>query len=126
MCSRPPASSSRSIRPSQYNDLDGDGVIGAAPTHRWWHPHARLSSATIRRLSGPDTNYLRYTGDDHVRARRHRSGQPSSGNDILIAGIGDDTLFGDGGNDQLEGGFGNDIINAGDGDDIITDMRRRR
>ncbi len=64
---------------------------------------------------GVDTNYLRYTGGDHVVLGG------TGANDTLIAGIGDDTLFGDGGNDLLEGGFGNDIINAGDGDDIIKD-----
>ncbi len=64
---------------------------------------------------GADTNYLRYTGDDHVVLGG------TEANDILIAGIGDDTLFGDGGNDNLEGGFGNDIINGGAGDDIIKD-----
>ena len=64
---------------------------------------------------GPDTNYLRYTGGDHVVL----GGTDAA--DTLIAGIGDDSLYGDGGNDRLEGGFGNDIINAGDGDDIITD-----
>ena len=62
-----------------------------------------------------DTNYLRYTGGDHVVL----GGTEAA--DILIAGIGDDTLFGDGGNDNLQGGFGNDIINAGAGDDIVTD-----
>ena len=65
--------------------------------------------------SGTDTNYLRYTGDDHVLLGG------TNANDILIASIGDDTLFGDGGNDRLEGGFGNDIINGGAGDDIIKD-----
>jgi Ca2+-binding RTX toxin-like protein len=65
--------------------------------------------------SGPDTNYLRYTGDEHVVLGG------TEGADILIASIGDDTLFGDGGNDRLEGGFGNDIINGGAGDDIIRD-----
>lgn len=64
---------------------------------------------------GADTNYLKYTGGDHVVLGGTEQ------NDILIAGIGDDTLYGDGGNDRLEGGFGNDIINAGDGDDIIVD-----
>ncbi|MGB3337873.1 MAG: peroxidase family protein, partial [Devosia sp.] len=72
----------------------------------------RNNPATV----GPDTNYLRYTGGDHVLL----GGTDNA--DILIAGIGDDTLFGDGGNDNLEGGHGNDIINAGDGDDIIRDM----
>ncbi|MCC7282643.1 MAG: hypothetical protein IT556_09690 [Acetobacteraceae bacterium] len=65
---------------------------------------------------GPDTNYLRYTGGEHVVLGG------TGGNDILVAGIGDDTLWGDGGNDRLDGGHGNDIINGGDGDDIITDL----
>ncbi len=65
---------------------------------------------------GPDSNYLRYTGDQHVLLGG------TEGNDILIGSEGDDTLFGDGGNDRLEGGAGNDIINGGDGDDIITDF----
>ncbi len=79
----------------------------------------RNNPATV----GLDTNYLRYTGDDHVVLGGTDPGNASnpSGNDIIIAGIGDDTLFGDGGNDRLEGGFGNDIINGGAGDDIITD-----
>ncbi|TCL64656.1 peroxidase family protein [Rhizobium sp. BK251] len=64
---------------------------------------------------GVDTNYLRYTGGDHVVLGGTNQA------DTLIAGIGDDTLFGDGGNDRLEGGFGNDIINGGAGDDIIRD-----
>ncbi|RYE58560.1 MAG: heme peroxidase, partial [Hyphomicrobiales bacterium] len=71
----------------------------------------RNNPATV----GPDTNYLRYTGGDHVVL----GGTEAA--DILIGGIGDDTLFGDGGNDNLQGGFGNDIINGGDGDDIIRD-----
>lgn len=72
---------------------------------------------------GADTNYLRYTGGDHVVLGGTDPGNASnpSGNDIIIGGIGDDTLYGDGGDDRLEGGFGNDIINGGDGDDIITD-----
>ncbi|RYZ03110.1 MAG: hypothetical protein EON61_15580, partial [Alphaproteobacteria bacterium] len=65
--------------------------------------------------AGPDTNYLRYSGDEHVLL----GGTDSA--DIIIASIGDDTIFGDVGNDNLEGGFGNDIINGGDGDDIIRD-----
>ena len=65
--------------------------------------------------SGPDTNYLRYTGDEHVVLGG------SDAADVLIAGIGDDTIHGDAGNDKIEGGFGNDIINGGAGNDIITD-----
>jgi Ca2+-binding RTX toxin-like protein len=64
---------------------------------------------------GADTNYLRFTGGDHVVLGG------TAGNDTLIASIGDDTLWGDGGNDRLEGGAGNDNIEGGDGDDIISD-----
>ena len=62
-----------------------------------------------------DTNYLRYTGVDHVVLGG------TAGNDRIISSIGDDTLYGDGGNDRLEGGAGNDRIFGGAGDDIITD-----
>ncbi|WP_137920036.1 peroxidase family protein [Hydrogenophaga sp. 2FB] len=62
-----------------------------------------------------ETNYLRYTGDEHVVL----GGTDS--NDTLIASIGDDTIYGDGGNDRIEGGDGNDQVDGGDGDDIITD-----
>ena len=51
---------------------------------------------------GPDTNYLEYTGADHVVLGG------TDGDDILIASVGDDTLWGDAGNDRLEGGDGND------------------
>src|SRR4029434_980612 len=63
---------------------------------------------------GADTNYLRYTGDQHVVLGG------TAGNDIIISSEGDDTLYGDGGNDRLEGGYGNDDIQGGAGDDIIT------
>ena len=93
------------------NDPSGGGILTPLVI--------RNNPATV----GPDTNYLRYTGGEHVVLGGTDPGNSfnPSGNDILIAGIGDDTLFGDGGNDKLEGGFGNDIINGGDGDDIITD-----
>ncbi len=65
---------------------------------------------------GTDTNYLQYTGDQHVVL----GGTDLA--DILISSEGDDTLYGDGGNDRLEGGYGNDIILGGAGDDIITDI----
>ena len=73
---------------------------------------------------GPDTNYLRYTGPEHVLLGGTDPGNAfnPSGNDILIGSEGDDTLYGDGGNDRLEGGAGNDILNGGAGDDIITDF----
>ena len=65
---------------------------------------------------GADTNYLRYTGGDHVVLGG------TDDDDTLIAGIGDDTIHGDAGDDRMEGGFGNDEIRGGDGDDIITDV----
>ena len=65
---------------------------------------------------GPDTNFLQYTGADHVVL----GGTP--GNDIIISSEGDDTLYGDEGNDRLEGGYGNDFLLGGPGDDIITDI----
>jgi Ca2+-binding RTX toxin-like protein len=106
----------------QFNDLDGDGTLESTDPvgDGILTPLvARNNPAT----AGADTNYLRYTGGDHVVLGGTDPGNAfnPSGNDILIAGIGDDTLFGDGGDDLLEGGFGNDIINAGDGDDIIKD-----
>ncbi len=63
-----------------------------------------------------ETNYIRFTGGEHVVLGG------SSGDDTLIGGDGDDALWGDAGNDRLEGGFGVDLINGGAGDDIITDM----
>ena len=65
---------------------------------------------------GPDTNYLQYTGLDHVVLGG------TAGNDIIISSEGDDTLYGDEGNDRLEGGYGNDVLLGGAGDDIIQDM----
>ena len=65
--------------------------------------------------AGPDSNYLQYTGDEHVVLGG------TDGDDIMIAAIGDDTLYGDGGNDRLDGGDGVDMTLGGAGDDIITD-----
>ncbi|WP_085718697.1 peroxidase family protein [Pseudomonas sp. B28(2017)] len=64
---------------------------------------------------GPDTNYLQYTGEDHIVMGG------TAGNDIIISGEGDDTLYGDAGDDVLEGGAGNDAVLGGAGDDIISD-----
>ncbi len=64
---------------------------------------------------GPDADYLRYNGPDHVVL----GGTP--GNDVMISSEGDDTIWGDAGNDIIEGGDGVDNIEGGDGDDIITD-----
>src|SRR5262249_4673105 len=85
-----------------------------------------LTSLVIRdnpATTSPDTNYLQYTGEDHVVLGGTNPTNPAnpSGNDIIISSIGDDTLYGDGGNDRLDGGDGNDITLGGAGDDIITD-----
>jgi Ca2+-binding RTX toxin-like protein len=98
----------------QFNDIDGDGDLeNADPTGG-----GVLTPLVVRNnpaTTGADTNYLKYTGGDHVVLGGTNAA------DTLIAGDGDDTLYGDGGKDRLEGGFGNDIINGGDGDDIIVD-----
>ena len=65
--------------------------------------------------AGPDTNYIKYTGDQHIVLGGTNNA------DILIASEGDDTVWGDGGNDVIEGGDGNDQLRGGAGDDIITD-----
>ncbi|MDR7059755.1 MULTISPECIES: peroxidase family protein [unclassified Sphingopyxis] len=102
-------------RTRQFNDLNGDGVLESTdPTGG-----GILTPLVVRNnpgTVGPDTNYLRYTGDQHVVLGG------TEGADIIIASEGDDTIFGDGGNDTLEGGAGNDIINAGAGDDVVRDI----
>jgi hypothetical protein len=65
---------------------------------------------------GADTNYLQYTGPEHVVLGG------TAGNDILISSEGDDTLYGDAGDDRLDGGYGNDDLQGGAGDDIISDL----
>ncbi|WP_309677633.1 peroxidase family protein, partial [Pseudomonas sp.] len=65
--------------------------------------------------AGPDTNYIRYSGDEHIVLGG------TNGADILVSSEGDDTVWGDGGNDRIEGGDGNDQLRGGAGDDIITD-----
>ena len=99
----------------QFNDLDGDGDSRKPPDPTGGGILTPLVVRNDPGTAGTDTNYLRYTGGEHVVLGG------TDANNTLIAGIGDDTLFGDGGNDRLEGGFGNDIINGGDGDDIIKD-----
>jgi len=102
-------------RSKQFNDLDGNGTLESTdPTGG-----GILTPLVIRNnpaTPGTDTNYLRYTGEDHVVL----GGTENA--DIIIASEGDDTIFGDGGNDTLEGGAGADIINAGAGDDIVRDL----
>jgi Ca2+-binding RTX toxin-like protein len=76
---------------------------------------APLVSRNNPATPGPDGNYLKFNGGDHVVL----GGTENA--DILIGGLGDDTLWGDGGKDRLEGGAGNDFLIGGDGDDILTD-----
>ena len=99
--SRPSSSTKASAAPIR---------LGDNPLHRSGRPRQSADTPAV------DTNYLHYTGDDHVVLGG------TEGNDTMIASIGDDTLWGDGGNDRLEGGDGNDQILGGDGDDIMTDL----
>src|SRR6185312_9500739 len=61
-----------------------------------------------------DTNYLRYTGEDHIVLGG------TAGNDIMIASVGDDTIWGDEGNDTIDGGYGVNLIIGGFGQDFIV------
>ncbi len=92
-----------------------DGVVGTADDVPGNADPAGVVIRDNPATAGPDTNYLQYTGDEHVVLGG------TAGNDILISSIGDDTLYGDDGNDRLEGGVGNDDIQGGAGDDILTD-----
>jgi Ca2+-binding RTX toxin-like protein len=99
----------------QWNDTNGDGVLDQLDPQG----SSLLVKVVVRdnpSTPGVDTNYLKYTGGEHVLL----GGTDNA--DVIIAGIGDDTIYGDAGNDNLEGGHGNDIILGGDGDDIIRDM----
>src|SRR5262249_39641970 len=106
----------------------GEGLDGRAdPTGGIFIGNVEITPLVIRdnpNTTSSDTNYLQYTGEDHIVLGGTDPGNLSnpSGNDILISSIGDDTLYGDGGNDTLDGGFGNDVLLGGAGDDIITDL----
>ncbi len=101
----------------QHTGLGADGR--ADPTGGTFIGNVEITPLVIRDnpgTVGPDTNYLQYTGSDHVVLGG------TEGNDIIVSGEGDDTVYGDGGNDRLEGGNGNNVILGGAGDDIITDI----
>ncbi|WP_442962693.1 peroxidase family protein [Pseudomonas sp. Leaf48] len=104
---------------NQADQFTGLGANGSAdPTGGIMINGVEVVPLVIRNnpgTAGPDTNYLQYTGEDHVVLGG------TAGNDILISGEGDDTLYGDAGNDRLEGGAGNDAVLGGAGDDIISD-----
>src|SRR5262245_30106071 len=103
------------IQGTADDEIGADGIDGNSDPFSG----SELEPEVIRdnpATAGPDTNYLQYTGDQHVVL----GGTP--GNDILVSSEGDDTLYGDAGNDRLEGGYGNDQILGGTGDDIITDI----
>ena len=69
-----------------------DDVVGADGINDPIHEAIALSIPLVIRdnpdTAGPDTNYLRYTGEDHIVLGG------TSGNDIMIASIGDDTHLG--------------------------------
>ncbi|WP_085663268.1 peroxidase family protein [Pseudomonas sp. B5(2017)] len=104
---------------NQANQFTGLGADGRAdPTGGIMINGVEVVPLVIRDnpdTVGTDTNFLHYTGEDHVVLGG------TSGNDIIISGEGDDTVYGDAGNDTLEGGAGNDAVLGGAGDDIITD-----
>lgn len=64
---------------------------------------------------GTDSNYLRFTGGEHMVMGG------TSEADTIIGGDGDDGIWGGAGDDRIEGGHGVDLVVAGAGDDIITD-----
>ncbi|ODT66143.1 MAG: hypothetical protein ABS75_28410 [Pelagibacterium sp. SCN 63-23] len=65
--------------------------------------------------AGLDTNYLRFTGGEHMVMGG------TSENDTIIGGDGDDGIWGGDGDDRIESGHGVDLVVGGYGDDIITD-----
>ena len=131
---------SKQFNANVVNNPGLDGILGDNPLTLRYEAADDIATPNADPLSGsaliplvirnnpatatPDTNYLQYTGEDHMVLGGTNPGNLAnpSGNDILISGDGDDTLYGDGGNDRLEGGYGNDDIQGGAGDDIITDM----
>ena len=109
--------------PQTAVDEAADNLSGSADPVR---SNASLVALVIRddpATSGADTNYLRYTGDEHVVLGGTNPGSAvnPSGNDILVSGDGNDTLHGDGGRDRLDGGNDSDILLGGAGDDFIID-----
>ena len=123
----------RQFNANVFNNPGADGILGDDPTTSDINegfddvatPNedplggSELQPEVIRdnpATPGADTNYLQYTGDQHVVLGG------TALDDILISSEGDDTLYGDGGNDRLEGGYGNDLIIGGAGDDIMTDI----
>ncbi len=65
--------------------------------------------------TGPDANYLRFTGGEHIVVGGTQF------NDTIITDDGDDGIWGDAGDDRIESGAGVDLVNGGAGNDIITD-----
>ncbi|MGO4622514.1 peroxidase family protein, partial [Ensifer sp. 2TAB8] len=102
-----------------------DYVITMDQSKQWNHGLGNADPTreadVISAVTGTDslvirgTNYLRFTGEEHVVLGGTNAGE------TLIGGAGDDTIWGEGGDDRIEGGFGVDHLHGGDGDDIITD-----
>ena len=103
--------------PDHILELNVAKQIGADPIEE--NPILQLLHPKVIRNNpntvGEDTNYLRFTGGEHVVLGG------TAGDDILRGGNGIDTLWGDAGNDRLDGGNEADQVHGGDGDDIITD-----
>nr|WP_244448768.1 peroxidase family protein [Bosea sp. LC85] len=112
--------SSQNLFPRRIGDVNGDSladIVGFGQAGVWV-ASGQGGPVVLRdnpETVGPDTNYLQYSGEEHVVLGG------TAGNDIIISSEGDDTLWGDGGNDRLDGGDGNDQLRGGAGDDIITD-----
>ncbi|MGI9405448.1 MAG: peroxidase family protein, partial [Hyphomicrobiaceae bacterium] len=104
---------------NQITNLDADGVTELPGGNGDPAGDSILIPLVIRdNPSTPivETNFLQYTGGDHVVLGG------TEDDDTLIGGIGDDTLLGDGGDDNLEGGDGSDVLIGGAGDDVLTDI----
>ncbi|PTR14803.1 Ca2+-binding RTX toxin-like protein [Nitrosospira sp. Nsp2] len=95
-------------------ELDLSKQIGPDPTDN----NPILGPKVLRNnpnTPGPDTNYLKFRGGEHVVLGG------SEGADTLVGDRGIDTLWGDGGNDLLNAQSEADTVFGGDGDDIIID-----
>src|SRR5262245_9457330 len=103
--------------PDDVVDTGADPTTAADPTGGIIINGVEIAPVVIRdnpATAGADTNYLQYTGENHVVLGG------TALNDIIISGDGDDTLWGDAGNDRLDPGAGDDHVFGGAGDDIIT------
>ena len=98
---------------SQAAQIAADGAWGAND------PFLEALRAKVQRddpnTVGADTNFLRFTGGEHMVM----GGTEFA--DTIIGGDGDDGIWGGNGDDRIESGHGVDLVSGGAGDDIITD-----